>query len=236
MEENNKFTRKALLFHSGNDFSDVFQSELDFGLVKCFLQSASGGSFRDDEILQSSLNEFSRKDLFELIDSFDYTFIYFSGHSHYENRKIKMSLKNDEFINEAEFIRPGKKQWIFMDCCRSGRTAPFSKGFEIPRKECAFPAASQQNRDNWEASVKKMDSFYLLYYVTELDDFAHTNRHGGYGTQIFFMSLMDKLTENSSFHFQNFIEEINTNESAVQKGNYILGNLDLEDFSNLFVL
>ncbi|MCX6175874.1 MAG: hypothetical protein NTZ00_00670, partial [Bacteroidetes bacterium] len=57
--------------------------------------------------------------MFELLDCYDYMFVYFSGHSLFENRQVQIPLKNSEVIAESEFIRPNKKLWIFMDCCRT---------------------------------------------------------------------------------------------------------------------
>ena len=238
MNEPKKITRKAILLCNDNslDASEEFKSELDFGLVKCFLTSASGGSFNDDEILILKTNEITRDAIFEIIDASDYTFIYFSGHSNLVERRIQIPLINDQIIYESEFIRPNKKQWIFMDCCRSNNPAPNSPQFEILRNECIFPVKSRQKRAQWEGIVNSMDSFYLMYYVTELGNFAYTNYLGGYGTQKFFMTLMEKLNGNSTFSFEQFVREINSSESAIQKSDYIFGNLNLQEFSKLFMI
>ncbi len=238
MNEHKKITRKAILLCNDNslDASEEFKSESDLGLIKCFLTSASGGSFNDDEISTCKTNDITRDAIFELIDASDYTFIYFSGHSNFVDRRIQIPLKDGQSIYESEFIRPNKKQWIFMDCCRSNNPAPNSPKFEVLRKEYSFPGKSEQNRVQWENTLNCMNSFYMMYYVTELENFAYTNFHGGYGTQKFFISLMEKLNENSAFSFEQFVQEINKDELAVQKSDYILGNLNLQEFSKLFKL
>ena len=218
------------------DVTEEYKANSDFGLVKCFLKSASGGSFDDDEILTCKTNDITPDAIFELIDASDYTFIYFSGHSNLVERKIQIPLKNGQCIYESEFIRPNKKQWIFMDCCRSYNLAPNSPDYEIQRNECSFPEKSEQNRQQWSNILSSMDSFYLMYHVTQLEKFAYTNFHGGYGTQIFFMKLMEKLNENRAFSFEQFVQELNSSESSIQKSDYILGNLNLQEFSKLFKL
>ncbi len=236
MNDQKKITRKAILIYNCLDVTEEYKANSDFGLVKCFLKSASGGSFDDDEISQHNTNEITRDEIFELIDSSDYTFIYFSGHSNLLERKIQIPLINGQCIYESEFISPNKKQWIFMDCCRSNNLAPNSPDFEIQRNECSFPEKSEQNRVQWENILNCMDSFYLLYYVTELEKFAYTNYLGGYGTQKFFMTLMEKLNENVAFSFEQFVQELNSSESSIQKSDYILGNLNLQELSKLFKL
>ena len=207
MKEPKKITRKAILLSRDNslDVSEELKSQSDIGLVQSFLTSSSGGSFDNDEIITLKTNEITRDQIFDIIDSSDYTFIYYSGHSNFVDRKIQVPLKNDQFIHESEFLRQNKKQWIFMDCCRSNKAAPNSPKFEIPRKEGSFPLKSEKNRVQWENIVNGMNPFYILYYVTELGKFAYTNDHGGYGTQNFFMSLMEKLNNNSVIDFEHSV-------------------------------
>jgi hypothetical protein len=232
--KNKNFTRKAILLKYCLDHLEEYKADLDFGLVKCFLKSASGGCFEDEEILQYSIDIFDRENLFELIDSFDYTFIYFSGHSYYHNRKIQIPLKYNEFITESEFIRTGKKQWIFMDCCRTNKPAQNSPDFSFTRTENLFPKATPDSKEKWENSIAQMEPFYLMYYVTKLNDFAFNNLHGGYGTQNFFNSLMYKLLLNQTFSFKQFVKEINNPKFAIQQSSFVQGNLDLNRFSTLF--
>jgi hypothetical protein len=227
-------TRRAILLKYSLSPAEECRIDFDFTLVQCFLKSASGGCFEDEEILKYSIDVFDRESLFELFDSYDYTFIYFSGHSYFYNRQIEIPLKNNQFISESEFIRPGKKQWIFMECSRSNTAALNSTELNIPRKELLFQEPSPELRDKWENVIYNMEPFYLIYFVTKIGGFAFNNEHGGKGTQLFFMSLMRKLLLKKPFNYVEFVKEINKPENAIQQSCFIPGNLDLNKFSTLF--
>jgi hypothetical protein len=79
-----------------------------------------------------------------------------------------------------------------------------------------------------------MEPFSLIYYVTKLGEFAFSNANGGYGTQLFFTTLMEKLGSETAFDFEQFVREINQSPIAIQESSYIPGNLDLKAFSSLF--
>ena len=234
MHETGKITRKAILLSYCVDEHEKFKSDLDFGLVKSFLKSASGGCFRDEEIEEYASVFFTRKSLFELLDCYDYMFVYFSGHSLFENRQVQIPLKNSEVIAESEFIRPNKKLWIFMDCCRTQREPMNSPDFELPRKEYLFPQSCPQRRENWVSKISQMEPFSLIYYVTKLGEFAFSNAIGGFGTQIFFTTLMEKLDSETTFDFGQLVREINQSPIAIQESSYIPGGLNLKEFSSLF--
>jgi len=232
--ETGKITRKAILLSYCVDEHEKYKSDLDFGLVKAFLKSAAGGCFSDEEIGEYPSIFFTRESLFELLNCYDYMFVYFSGHSIFENRQVQIPLKNGEVIAESELIRPNKKLWIFMDCCRSFNEPTNSPDFDLPRIGCFLPASSLQRREDWVFKIGQMEPFSLIYYVTKLGEFAFSNANGGYGTQLFFTTLMEKLGSETAFDFEQFVREINQSPIAIQESSYIPGNLDLKEFSSLF--
>ncbi len=234
MQETGKITRKAILLrHCLNDHEEC-KAALDFDLVKSFLKSAAGGCFSDEEIGEYPSVFFDRESLFELLDSYDYLFVYFSGHAIFENRQVQIPLKNSEVISESEFIRPSKKQWIFMDCCRSYKEPINSPDFELPRTGYYSGESCSKKREDWFFKLSQMEPFHLIYHVTKLGEFAFSNANVGYGTQLFFTTLMEKLGSETAFDFEQFVREINQSSIAIQEGRYITGNLDLKAFSSLF--
>ena len=84
-------TRKAILLKYVLNDSEDFKSNLDFGLAKAYLKSSEGGCFSENEIIELYSDRIEKN---YLIDSVDYSFIYFSGHSHYFDRKIHLLLSN----------------------------------------------------------------------------------------------------------------------------------------------
>jgi hypothetical protein len=107
----------------------------------------------------------------------------------------------------------------------------------ICRKEGIAPALYYRwSKDFIEAGKRRLngDTFYLMYYVTKLNDFAFNNLHGGYGTQNVFISLMYKLLLKRVFSFEQFVKEINNPKYAIQQSSFVQGNLDLKRFSTLF--
>ena len=235
VHENGKVTRQALLLSSCKDGYDKPKSEIDFGSVKNFLKSAPGGSFSDEEIFEFSSNRLSKDEVLTMIDSTDYTFVYFSGHSYFEDRQILVPLKNNELISESEFIRHNKKLWIFLDCCRSNKTPVNSPSFELPRNMYLLPNDSPERRANWLLKISEMEPFCLIYYVTKLEGFAFSDATGGYGTQLFFNTLAENLGSEMTFDFEQFVFQLNQTSRVLQESSYLTGNLDLQKFSSIFI-
>ena len=235
VHENGKITRQALLLSSCKDGYDKLKSEIDFGSVKNFLKSAPGGSFSDEEIFEFSSNSLSKDEVLTMIDSTDYTFVYFSGHSYFEDRQILVPLKNNELISESEFIRHNKKLWIFLDCCRSNKTPVNSPSFELPRSMYLLPNDSPEKRANWLFKISEMEPFCLIYYVTKLEGFAFSDATGGYGTQLFFNTLAENLGSEMTFDFEQFVFQLNQTPGVLQESSYLKGNLDLQKFSSMFI-
>lgn len=235
MQETGKITRKAILLrHCLNDHEEC-KSALDFDVVRSFLKSAAGGCFSDEEIGEYPSVFFDRESLFELLDSYDYLFVYFSGHAIFENRQVQIPLKNSEVISESEFIRPNKKQWIFMDCCRSYKEPINSPDFELPRTGYFSGESCSKKREDWFFKLSQMEPFHLIYHVTKLGGFAYSNNNGGYGTQLFFTKLIEYLNSEKTFDFEQFLEEINQSPIVEQESSYMPSNLDLKEFSLLFL-
>lgn len=234
VNENGKITRQALLLSSCLDNYDKLKSEIDFASVKNFLKSAPGGSFSDEEIFEFSSNELSKDEVLTMIDRTDFTFVYFSGHSYFEDRQIVVPLKNNELISESEFIRHNKKLWIFMDCCRSNEMPVNSPSFELPRNMYLLPKGSPVKRANWLFKISEMEPFCLIYYVTKPEGFAFSDAKGGYGTQLFFNALADNLGSKTIFDFEQFVYQLNQTSGVLQNSSYVTGNLDLKEFSAIF--
>jgi hypothetical protein len=234
MKKIENVTRQAILLNNCLDEHEKLKSCLDFGLVRSFLQSASGGGFFDNEILEFSSVMLTRDELLNLLDRADYSFVYFSGHSYFESRQVIIPLKNNDVISETEFILPNKKLWLFLDCCRTNKVAVNSPDIELLRKEYTFSKSSPENQVNWVSKISQMEPFYLIYYVTKLGGFAFSNAIGGYGTQLFFITLMEKLHHGAKVDFEQFIDQLNQTSMVLQESTYIAGNLDMKEFSSLY--
>lgn len=234
VNENGKITRQALLLSSCLDDYDKLKSEIDFGSVKNFLKSSPGGSFSNEEIFEFSSNGLSKDEVLTMIDRTDFTFVYFSGHSYFEDRQIVVPLKNNEMISESEFIRHNKKLWIFLDCCRTNETQVNSPSFELPRNMYLLPNDSPERRANWLLKISEMEPFFLIFYVTMLEGFAFSDATGGYGTQLFFNTLAENWGSETAFDFEQFVFQLNQTSRVLQNSSYVTGNLDLKEFSCIF--
>ena len=52
---------------------------------------------------------------------------------------------------------------------------------------------NEKDYQNWMTHVANQELFYLLYRTTQINHFAFSNEFGGYGTQLFFMTLKEEL-------------------------------------------
>jgi len=224
--------RKAILLKFGLDDNELFRSGKDFGLVKCFLKSAQGGSFSDEEIVEYISSEIEKEFLVTLIESVEYSFIYFSGHSLFFERLVHIPLLNNDYIKESELIRPNKKQWIFLDCCRTSQQTIQSPDFAIARHVNLLTPRNDIAYEKWEKNISCLDSFYILYYTTNLGCFSFNNHDGGFGTQLFFIKLMENSSKKLSIKELMLI----INQEAIQQSDIIAGNIDANNFlvNNMF--
>lgn len=217
--------RKAILLkHCLNDCERLI-SEKDFGLIKYFLKSAQGGCFSDNEIIEYNSAEIKKEFLVGEIESVEYSFIYFSGHSSFHDRLVYLPMLNSDEISESELIRPNKKQWIFLDCCRTGKDAIQSPGFQFTRHLNRLTPGNDSARQKWEKHIASLEPFYILYYTTKLNCYSFNNNDGGYGTQLFFMTLMENTNINLSIKDLMLI----INQDAIQQSDVITGNIDASD-------
>lgn len=233
--QTNPITRKAFLL--GYYLNEIEHSQIqrDFQLVKAFLMSAEGGCFSDEEIVAISSDEIDKEDLIAAIDSVDYSFVYFSGHSHFENRLIYIPLKNEQFIRESELIRNGKKQWIFLDTCRSNKIRPESKEFIITNYLNGFLIPSEEAKTNWINEIATLNPFYLICYTTELGCAAYSNEGGGFGTQLFFNIMHEQLLKSGNTELTSITNECKSHRHNInQQINYINGNASLDCLPFLF--
>jgi hypothetical protein len=224
--------RKAILLKFGFDDNELFTSGKDLGLVKYFLKSAQGGYFSDEEIVEYISSEIEKEFLVALIESVEYSFIYFSGHSLFFERLVHIPLLNNDCIKESELIRPSKKQWIFLDCCRTSRDTIQSPEFTMARHVNLLTPGNDIAREKWEKNISNIDSFYILYYTTKLGCFSYNNNDGGFGTQLFFMKLMENASINLSIKELMLI----INQEDIQESDIITGNIDASRFlvNNMF--
>lgn len=222
-------TRKAFLLHYGIGEIEKQHIGLDIGLVKAFLTSAEGGCFTDEEIVAISSNQIAKEDLIAAIDSVDYSFIYFAGHSHFENRLIYIPLKNEQFIRESELVRSGKKQWIFLDTCRSNDIPPKSTEFHITNNFNRFSIPFEEAKTNWFNEIAALNPFYLICYTTELGGIAYSNEDGGFGAQLFFSIMHEQLLKLGNTDLTSIAEECKSHGyNFDQRMNYIIGNASLD--------
>ena len=226
--------RKSILLRFTSNDYEFYKSNSDFGLVKSFLHSTQGGCFTEKEIIEFSTNEIHKQGLFDLIDSVDYSFIYFSGHSAFLDRLIHLQL-SDCLMKESELIRKNKKQWIFLDCCRTSNPSINSPEFSLPRHVDVFTENNEKDYQNWLTSVSNLEPFYLLYRTTQLNEFAFSNEFGGYGTQIFFMTLMEKLKDNQTISFEELALIITNKQGLLQYPDFVVGNADLKTHPFTFI-
>lgn len=218
--------RKAILLKFGLNDNELFTSGKDLGLVKYFLKSAQGGCFSDEEIVEYISSEIEKDFLSTLIESVEYSFIYFSGHSLFFERLVHIPLLNNDCIKESELIRPNKKQWIFLDCCRTGLQTIQSPDFAIARYVNLLTPGNDIALEKWKKNISSFDSFYILYYTTKLGCYSYNNNDGGFGTQLFFMKLM----ENASIKLSIKELMLIINQEAIQQSDIITGNIDASNF------
>jgi hypothetical protein len=147
------------------DDNELFTSGKDLSLVKCFLKSAQGGCFSDEEIVEYISSEIEKDFLVALIESVEYSFIYFSGHSLFFERLVHIPLLNNDCIKESELIQPNKKQWIFLDCCRTSQQTIQSPDFEMARHVNLLAPGNDIAQEKWKNNISSFDSFYIIYYT-----------------------------------------------------------------------
>ena len=227
-----KMKRKAILLkHCLDDYEHLI-SDKDFGLIKYFLKSAQGGCFSDDEIFEYNTSEIKKEFLISEIESVEYSFIYFSGHSSFHGRLVHLPLFNDDEIKESELMRPNKKQWIFLDCCRTSRETIQSPDFPMARHLNLLTPGNDIAREKWKKNISCFDSFYVLYYTTKLGCYSYNSNDGGFGTHLFFMTLMENTGINLSIKELMLI----INQETIQQSDIITGNIDASNFlvNNMF--
>ena len=218
--------RKAFLLKHVLHEHENFTTDLDFDLVKCFLQSAEGGCFVDSEIVEYNTSAIRKDFLLHEIADVDYSFIYFSGHSSFHDRLVYLPMLDDH-IKESELILPNKKQWIFLDCCRTNLDTIPSPDFQLPRYDNLFTPSNIIAHQNWEKSISALHSFYMMYYTTQLNAYAYRNNYGGFGTQLFFMMLMEKT--GTQISLRELVQILHQN--TIQQSDLIAGNIEAGDFS-----
>lgn len=229
-------TRKAILLSCTSDINEGCKAEFDFSLVRSFLCSAQGGCFEEHKIIKIDTNTIDKQSLIELIDSVDYSFFYFSGHAGFSERKIQIPFINDELITEVDLIRSGKKQWIFFDCCRTENVTLNSPAFTLPRHTVVFTPKSDSAFQKWCNDVVNSVSFYFVYYTTALGGYAFTNEFGGYGTQLFFMTLMEELQKNNRVDIEKLIADANSKSTINQKSSFVSAGVNVHKYPFKFSL
>lgn len=212
-------TRKVILLkYAENDLED-FRLDLDFGLVKSFLCSAPGGCFEENEIIELRTNEIeNEEELFKIIDNVDYSFLYFSGHSYFSERRLHLPLKN-KLMSAFDLHRENKKQWLFFDTCRTGQECTMSPEFSFERAAIQFSKKNVEAHKQWLDDINTLpNSTHINYYTAELGKHAFTNEHGGYGTQLFFTTLSEVLQNRPEISLKELASILTEKEGALQKG------------------
>jgi len=189
-----------------------------------------GGAY--NEIFEYNTSEIKKEFLVNEIESVDYSFVYFSGHSLFLDRLVHIPLLNNDFIKESELILPNKKQWIFLDCYRTNQETLQPPDFKLARHVNLLTPGNDIAREKWEKYISSFDSFYILYYTTKLGCYSYNNNDGGFGTQLFFMTLMENTSINLSIKELMLI----INQEAIQQSDLLTGNIDASNFlvNNMF--
>jgi hypothetical protein len=77
-----------------------------------------------------------------------------------------------------------------------------------------------------------MENFYFVYYTTLAGEFAFTNNDGGYGTQLFFLEMLNLIQSNNIKSIKSLVYHMNTInflEEGSQQSKYIHSPSILED-------
>jgi hypothetical protein len=211
-------TRKAILLkYSENDLED-YKNGLDIGLVRYFLQSAPGGCFDEDEIIEYKTNEINADVILREIDQVDYSFVYFTGHAHFIDRSTWIPSKNDGLIRVTDLQRKDKNQWFFFDCCRANSERIQSPEFSFERNSIHFSESNEKARKAWMLDIVRISkNICATYYTTEIGKNSFVNEDGGYGTQLFFTSLSKLLENSQETNLIELVSFINENEDSLQK-------------------
>ena len=225
--------RKAILLRYSEDDLEDFRSNLDIGLVKNFLQSAPGGCFEEDEIIEYKTNEIDDYIILREIDQVEYSFVYFTGHADFIDRATWIPLRDNTLIHVSDLQRKNKKQWFFFDCCRTRLALTHSPEFSFERMSIHFPTGNEKSRQYWMEMMNRLpQSSCTTYYTTEMGKYAFVNEHGGYGTQLFFTTLSELLKIKKEFHLKELVLIINKEEDALQKGILLSENAEKFIFRN----
>lgn len=226
-------TRKAILLRFNEDVLEDFRSNLDIGLVKYFLQSAPGGCFEEDEIIDYKTNEIDADVILREIDQVEYSFVYFTGHADFIDRATWIPLKDNTLIRVSDLQRKNKKQWFFFDCCRTRQAPTTSPQFSFERKSIHFPTGNEKARQYWMEAMNTLPlSSCTTYYTTEMSKQAFVNEHGGYGTQLFFTTLSALLKIKKEVHLKELDIIIKEKKDALQKGVLLSGSAEKIIFRN----
>lgn len=226
-------TRKAILLRYSEDDLEDFRSNLDIGLVKYFLQSASGGCFDEDEIVEYKTNEINADVIFREIDQVEYSFVYFTGHADFIDRATWIPLRDNTLIRVSDLQRKNKKQWFFFDCCRTRQALTHSPEFSFERMSIHFPTGNEKARQYWMEMMNRLPQCSCAtYYTTEMSKQAFVNEHGGYGTQLFFTTLSSLLKIKQEVHLKELALFINKKQDALQKGVLLSENAEKIIFCN----
>jgi hypothetical protein len=211
--------RKAILLkYSENDLVD-YKNGLDIGLVKSFLKSSPGGSFEYNEIIELNTYEIKEIDLLREIDQVDYSFVYFTGHAHFIDRSTWIPSKNDGLIRVTDLQRRNKKQWFFIDCCRTNSERIQSPEFSFERNSIHFSEGNEKARKAWMQDIVRISKdICTTYYTTEMGKHSFVNEDGGYVTQLFFTNLSKLLEDRREINLNKLVSIINEKEDTLQKG------------------
>jgi hypothetical protein len=208
-------TRKAILIQNYTKDADFANYEKhttnkDIGLVKAYLMSQEGGAFDENEILCLSTHQINKEDLITLINKVDYSFIYYTGHAGCKDRQIEIPLQNGETIVESDLFIENKKQWLFFDCCRTNKDAIPSPKFDFERLTNIYKKGGPKERQLWLDKMALIENFYFVYYTTLAGEFAFTNNDGGYGTQLFFLKMLNLIQSNNIQSIKSLVYHMNT--------------------------
>lgn len=187
--------RTAILLQSFRDVNEKYKTDADLALVSHWLGTARGGSFSPAEINKFDTTTITASELIQELKQYDFSFFYFSGHAAWADNRIHIPLAKNTVVTEDDLIIPGKKQGLFFDCCRTSvPESILSPAFNFQRSALPLQAKQPDDRKAWENNINGLAEGHFVYYTTGAGQPAYSTDAGGYGTQVFFLQLLQEYT------------------------------------------
>ena len=179
--------RKALLIGSpGTKGSDGYLLGVarDLQNYDRFLRSPVGGSWHPSEIL--TLDDppaSSVRSAIRSLESVDYSFVLFSGHGYYLERKRStiVCLSDDEEMDSVELRKGSSRHTVVLDCCRKVERALLAEDALAKADKAARRLSPSECRRYFDSSILECPSGIIVLHACDVDETAgDDSRRGGY--------------------------------------------------------